>query len=92
SGRGRMALRSALSCGLAGAGAFLGANLILDLLGWRVGAPGAAEKATMLTVLSLGSLAASFAGGGILGVSLMPSHRPANGDHQGSLVSHPGSP
>ncbi|MGH2607332.1 MAG: hypothetical protein ACRDG5_12140 [Anaerolineales bacterium] len=91
-GRGRMALRSALSCGLAGAGAFLGANLILDLLGWRVGAPGAAEKATMLTVLSLGSLAASFAGGGVLGVFLTPSRRPANGNHQGSFVTHPGSP
>lgn len=91
-GRGRMALRSDLSCGLAGAGAFLGAELILDVLGWRVGAPGAAEKATMLTVLFLGSLAASFGGGGVLGVLLTSSRRHESGDHREPLVAHPESP
>ena len=53
--------------GLVAAGTFLVINLILEALGWVVGAPGAAERATMLTVLALGNIGAALTGGGILG-------------------------
>lgn len=59
--------RSALTTGLAAALSFLIMDLLLDTLGMRVGAPGAAEHATMLTVAFLGSTAAAFSAGGILG-------------------------
>ncbi len=63
----RFAWRCALSSGLAGSAAFLLVNLGMDQLGWRVGAPGAAERATMLTVMMAGSLGAALAGGGAIG-------------------------
>ncbi len=85
-GIGRTAVRSGLYCGLAGAGAFLGANVLLDLLGRRVGAPGAAERATMLTVLFAGSLAASLAGGAVLGGLLASSRHHETGAQQSPLV------
>jgi len=59
--------RSALATGLAASLSFLIMDLVLDALGMRVGAPRAVEHATMLTVASLGSAAATFAGGAILG-------------------------
>jgi hypothetical protein len=59
--------RSALVTGLAASISFLIMNLVLDTLGMRVGAPRAVERATMLTVAFLGSTAAAFAGGAILG-------------------------
>ena len=43
-----MALRVGLTAGLA----FLAVNLGMEALGWQVGGPGAAERATMLTVTS----------------------------------------
>lgn len=86
---GRPALRPALSCGLAGAGAFLGVNVLMDLLGWRVGAPGAAERATMLTVLFLGSLAASLAGGAVLGAHLDSSRRDEHGADRVPVLPQP---
>ncbi len=55
---------------LIGGAAFLIVNLLLDSLGWRVGAPGAAERATMLTTLFSGSFAAALVGGGLVGNSL----------------------
>jgi hypothetical protein len=66
----QLALRMALGCGLAGGAAFLLVNLVMHQLGWRVGAPGAAERATMLTVMMAGSLGAALAGGAIIGVLL----------------------
>ncbi len=66
----RLGLRLAIGGGLSAAIAFLLVNLLMDALGWRVGAPGAAERATMLTVTMAGNLAAALAGGGILGYQL----------------------
>jgi hypothetical protein len=56
--------------GLAAALAFLAVNLVMEALGWVVGAPGAAERATMLTVMTAGNLAAALAGGAVLGWQL----------------------
>jgi hypothetical protein len=56
--------------GLTGAVAFLTVNLVMEAAGWVVGAPGAAERVTMITVMSLGNLAAAFAGGAVLGLAL----------------------
>ena len=67
---GRTSLQSGLGSGLGGAAAFLLANLVMHQLGWHVGAPGAAERATMLTVLAAGALAASLGGGAALGYIL----------------------
>jgi hypothetical protein len=66
----RIAWRCALGSGLAGSAAFLVVNLAMDSLGWRIGAPGAAERATMLTVMMAGNLGASLAGGAALGALL----------------------
>lgn len=66
----RLGLRLAAGAGLSAALGFLLINLLMDALGWRVGAPGAAERATMLTVMMTGNLAAALAGGGILGYQL----------------------
>jgi hypothetical protein len=56
--------------GASGALAFLAVNLLMEAAGWVVGAPGAAERATMITVMSLGNLAAALAGGAVLGAAL----------------------
>jgi hypothetical protein len=53
--------------GLAGGLAFLGVNVLMEALGWQVGAPGAVQRATMVTVTIVGSLAAALAGGASLG-------------------------
>jgi hypothetical protein len=57
---------SALATGAGAALSFLVVDLILDALGFRVGAPRAQERATMLTVAFLSSAAAAFSAGGIL--------------------------
>ncbi|MFQ5890957.1 MAG: hypothetical protein ACE5JR_13075 [Gemmatimonadota bacterium] len=62
--------RLAVCTGLAAAAAFLAVDVLMDLAGWRVGAPGAASRATMLTVTLAGSLAGALAGGGVLGALL----------------------
>ena len=59
--------------GLTAALAFLVVNLVMESLGWVVGAPGAAERATMLTVMLSGNLAAALAGGAVIGYLLAPS-------------------
>jgi hypothetical protein len=74
SGGRSLAWRSALGTGLAGGAAFLLVDLVLYGLGWEVGAPGAAQRATMLTVMFSGNLGASLAGGAVLGAIL--------GDHE----------
>lgn len=56
--------------GLAAAVTFLLVNLVMESLGWVVGAPGAAERATMITVLAAGNLGAALVGGGVLGLIL----------------------
>jgi len=71
-----LAIRLAFRSGLAAAVAFLVVDLLLDALGYRVGAPGAAERATMLTVMLTSNVAASFAGGGVIGL-LLSSRRAA---------------
>ena len=58
---------SALTAGVAAALSFLVVDLLLDALGFRVRAPRAAERATMLTVAFLSSATAAFSGGAILG-------------------------
>jgi hypothetical protein len=45
-------------------------NLGLEALGWQVGGPGAAARATMLTVLFVSNLGAALAGGAMLGLRL----------------------
>jgi hypothetical protein len=65
------ALILAAQCALGGGVAFLGVNLTLDALGMRVGAPGAEERVTMITTTFLGSFAAAFIAGGIIGTGLV---------------------
>jgi hypothetical protein len=42
----------------------------MELAGWQVGAPGAAQRATMLVVTGLGAFAATLAGGATLGAMI----------------------
>lgn len=65
-----LAGRLGLWAGLAGAGAFLLVDIVMDALGWRVGAPGAAQRATMLTVMLLSNLSAALVGGAVVGLLL----------------------
>ena len=53
--------------GLAAGVVFLIVNLSMEAAGWVVGAPGAGERATMLTVMGLGNIGAALAGGGVMG-------------------------
>ena len=46
----------------------------MEALGWQVGGPGAAERATMLTVLFVSNLGAALAGGAMLGMTLAQRH------------------
>jgi hypothetical protein len=65
-GRG-FGLQSALCAGLAAALAFLLADMVQDLLGRRVGGPGAERTATMLTVAFISNIIAAFAGSAVMG-------------------------
>lgn len=56
--------------GLTAAIAFLVVNLTMESLGWVVGAPGAAERATMLVTMFAGDLVAAIAAGAVLGRAL----------------------
>jgi hypothetical protein len=73
-GWGRAAPALALRVGLTAALAFLAVNLGMEALGWQVGGPGAAERATMLTVLFVSNLGAAFAGGAMLGTIVAQRH------------------
>ncbi|CAG0946582.1 hypothetical protein ANRL1_03113 [Anaerolineae bacterium] len=66
----QLMVRLALSSGLAAGVTFLVVDLLMDAVGYRVGAPGAAERFTMLTVMFLGNLAASLTGGAAIGYML----------------------
>jgi hypothetical protein len=68
--RPRLAVALLWQVGLAGGAGFLVVNLLMEALGWVVGAPGAAERATMLTVMFLGNVGAALAGGALLGLAL----------------------
>lgn len=70
-------IRSALLTGLTASLSFLIMDLILDGAGMRVGAPRAVEHSTMLTVAFLGSTAAAFSAGAILGLVLSRGTSPA---------------
>jgi hypothetical protein len=65
-------LRLALTTGLAAAGAYFLVYLLMDFAGWKVGAPDAGKRATMLVVTGLGSLAAALAGGAAIGLVFAP--------------------
>ncbi len=53
--------------GLSAGMAFLAINLIMEAAGWVVGASGALQRATMVTVLALGNIGAALVGGGMMG-------------------------
>lgn len=63
--------------GLAAAAAFALTNLLMESIGYVVGAPGAAERATMLTVLFTGNIVAAIAGGAVMGLVLARANKPA---------------
>lgn len=91
--------RAALQTGAAAALAFLATNLLMENLGWVVGAPGAAERNTMITVLFYGLVAAALAGGATLGWRLARwpaeqarSDRTARSAGKPELHSTPGQP
>lgn len=66
------ALVLALAVGGLAAAAFFFVDLGMDALGWRVGAPGAARRATMLVVTLVGCSAAALVGGAVLGRVIRP--------------------
>jgi len=66
----RLQFAACLRVGLAAGAGFLIVNLVMLWLGWQVGAPGAAERSTMLTVMLLSNTGAALAGGGVLGWQL----------------------
>ncbi len=59
-----------VGAGVSAAVAFLGVDLAMQALGWQVGAPAAARRATMLTVTLLGCGAAALAAGATIGAIL----------------------
>lgn len=65
--RPHLAWKMGASSGLAAAAAFLIVNWIMEAAGWVVGAPQAAERFTMLTVMFVGDLGSALAGGGVMG-------------------------
>jgi hypothetical protein len=69
-GWGRAAPVLALRVGVTAALTFLAVNLGMEALGWLIGAPGAEERGTMITVLIAGNVGAALAGGAMLGVTL----------------------
>jgi hypothetical protein len=69
-GWGQAAPVLALRVGSTAALAFLAVNLGMETLGWLIGAPGAEERGTMITVLIASNLGAALAGGAMLGLTL----------------------
>ena len=68
--------RVALMCGVTAAAAHWIVYQLMDTAGWRIGAPDAARRATMIVVTSLGVLAAALAGGATLGYFLSNTSLP----------------
>jgi hypothetical protein len=76
--RAAFGLRLAIPAGLAAAAAFLAVVLVMDALGWRVGAPDAGRRATMIVVTAISLFAAAASAGGAIGAMLpRPSQEPA---------------
>jgi hypothetical protein len=73
-GWSRAAPALVMRVGLTAALAFLAVNLAMEALGWLIGAPGAEERRTMITVLIAGNRAAAVAGGAMLGLALNQRH------------------
>jgi hypothetical protein len=71
---GRAAPALALRVALASALAFLAVNLTMEALGWQIGALGAEDRGTMITVLIVGNLGTALAGGAMLGLRLAQRH------------------
>jgi hypothetical protein len=69
---GRDVVRLALGAGAAACASYLLIYLVLELAGWRVGAPGASKRATMLVVTALGCFGAALGGGAAVGWVLSP--------------------
>jgi hypothetical protein len=69
----RLATRLAANAGVTALVAFLAIDLLMYALGWRVGAPNAARRATMLVVTVLSASAAAVAAGAAIGAMLRPS-------------------
>ncbi len=67
---GALARALAWRAALAAALVFLAIDLTMEALGWRVGAPGAAERLTMVTVLSVSDLGAAIVAGAVIGVGI----------------------
>ena len=59
--------RLALRAGPAAAGGFLAVALLMYAIGWRVGAPGAGERATMVVVTLIGITVAAVVSGATIG-------------------------
>lgn len=64
---GGLALKAALAGGTGAALGFLAVTVILDLVGMRVGAPGAEERFTMITVTAVGMVGAALLGSWAVG-------------------------
>jgi hypothetical protein len=63
----QLAWRLFWAVGLTAGITFLTINLLMEKDGWVVGAPGAAQRFTMVTVLLLGLLGITLTGGGMMG-------------------------
>ena len=74
---GSLAVRAGLSAALA----FLIIDLLMDGLGWRVGGPDAARRATMLVVTALGATGAALAAGSAIGHRLLRGRFRASSPH-----------
>ena len=73
--RAAFGARLAIAAGPAAAAAFLAVALVMDALGWRVGAPDAGRRATMVVVTAMGLFAAATSAGGAIGAMLpRPAH------------------
>jgi hypothetical protein len=75
----RFGVRLAANAGLAALLTFLAVDLLMYALGWRVGAPNAARRATMLVVTVLGASAAAIAAGAAIGAILQRRANPGTG-------------
>ena len=65
-----LGMRLAANAGAAALLTFLAVDLLMYALGWRVGAPNAGRRATMLVVTALSASAAAIAAGGAIGARL----------------------
>jgi len=71
-----LAWRLGRRAGVTAAITFLVVNLLLEALGWRVGGPGAAQRATMLSVMLTSNLGAALAAGAVVGLMIWRAPAP----------------